>query len=125
MIYLLHPALAFVSPALSHLISKSLHFSIVSYIIPSFNTPMSHSEKMVNEKVEVASSHGHADKVEAVETVHTDGTVDLVDTHAIGGELNEMPSGYFRSVNFIGTVIAVCMGSICAYLGWVLPANTL
>lgn len=85
---------------------------------------MSVSDKMANEKVEVASSHGH-EKVEAVETVHTDGTVDLVDTHAIGGELNEMPSGYFRSVNFIGTVIAVCMGSICAYLGWVLPANTL
>jgi hypothetical protein len=83
---------------------------------------MSLSEKMATDKVEMSSSSDH---VEAVKTVHTDGTVDMVDTHAIGGELEEMPKGYFRSVNFIGTVIAVCTGSICAYLGWVLPANTL
>lgn len=80
---------------------------------------------MVNEKVEITSASDHTQHVEAVKTVHTDGTVDLVDTHAIGGELEEMPKGYYRSLNFIGTVIAVCMGSICAYLGWVLPANTL
>jgi hypothetical protein len=80
---------------------------------------MSLSKKMATEKVEMAKH------VEAVETVHTDGTVDLVDTHAIGGELKEMPPGYFRSAQFIGTVVAVCTGSICAYLGWVLPANTL
>lgn len=86
---------------------------------------MSHSDKMVTEKVEVMSATEHSERVEAVKTVHTDGTVDLVDTHAIGGELEEMPPGYFRSLNFIGTVIAVCTGSICAYLGWVLPANTL
>jgi hypothetical protein len=83
---------------------------------------MSLSEKMATEKVEMSSSSDH---VEAVKTVHADGTVDMVDTHAIGGELEEMPKGYFRSVNFIGTVTAVCTGSICAYLGWVLPANTL
>ena len=87
---------------------------------------MSRSEdKMANEKIEVLSATQHTGRVEAVKTVHTDGTVDLVDTHAIGGELDEMPKGYFRSVNFIGTVIAVCIGSMCAYLGWVLPANTL
>jgi hypothetical protein len=83
---------------------------------------MNASEKMASEKVETSSSIDH---VEAVKTVHTDGTVDLVDTHAIGGELEEMPKGYYRSLNFLGTVLAVCMGSICAYLGWVLPANTL
>ncbi|KAF2024793.1 MFS general substrate transporter [Setomelanomma holmii] len=77
---------------------------------------------MAAEKVDSASSTEH---VEAIKQVHTDGTVDMVDTHAIGGELADMPKGYFRSVNFIGTVIAVCTGSICAYLGWVLPANTL
>ena len=63
--------------------------------------------------------------VDAVEVVHTDGTVNLVDPHAIGGDYEQMPEGYFRSMHFIGTVIAVCTGSICAYLGWVLPANTL
>lgn len=81
---------------------------------------MSHEVKMAHEKVEVASANEH---VEAVE--HIDGTVDNIDGHAIGGELDEMPKGYFRSIQFIGTVIAVCTGSICAYLGWVLPANTL
>jgi hypothetical protein len=86
---------------------------------------MNISEKTATEKVQLASSAGHAEYVEAVETVHTDGTVDMVDTHAIGGELNEMPKGYFRSAQFIGTVVAVCTGSMCAYLGWVLPANTL
>lgn len=86
---------------------------------------MNPSEKMASEKVEMASSSEHTEHVEAVKTVHTDGTVDMVDTHALGGELAEMPPGYFRSIQFIGTVIAVCTGSICAYLGWVLPANTL
>ncbi|KAL5119952.1 hypothetical protein ACEQ8H_002050 [Pleosporales sp. CAS-2024a] len=86
---------------------------------------MSQSEKMASGKVEVKQSSEHHEHVEAVKTVHTDGTVDLVDTHAIGGELDEMPRGYFRSAQFIGTVTAVCTGSICAYLGWVLPANTL
>lgn len=85
---------------------------------------MSLSDKMASEKVETASSEHH-EHIDAVKTVHKDGTVDLVDTHAIGGDLNEMPKGYFRSLNFIGTVVAVCTGSICAYLGWVLPANTL
>lgn len=60
-----------------------------------------------------------------VKKVHADGHVDLVDTYAIGGALDEMPKGYYWSVQFIGTVVAVCCGSICAYLGWVLPANTL
>lgn len=84
---------------------------------------MMHNEgKMAHDQVEVASSTEH---IEAVKFVHTDGTVDNVDTHAIGGELEEMPKGYFRSIQFIGTVVAVCTGSICAYLGWVLPANTL
>ena len=42
--------------------------------------------------------------VEVVQAVHQDGTVDYVDTHAIGGDLNAMPPGYFHSIQFIGTV---------------------
>lgn len=57
--------------------------------------------------------------------VHADGTVDVVDSHAMGGDSEGMPPGYFRSPQFIGTVAAQCFASICAYLGWVLPANTL
>jgi hypothetical protein len=41
-----------------------------------------------------------------VKTVHQDGTVTLVDPLAMGGDLDEMPEGYFCSAQFIGTVIA-------------------
>jgi hypothetical protein len=71
------------------------------------------------------SSADHLEEVNVVKKIHADGTINLVDTHAIGGALEEMPKGYYWSVQFIGTVVAVCCGSICAYLGWVLPANTL
>ncbi|KAH6987232.1 trichothecene efflux pump [Ilyonectria destructans] len=57
--------------------------------------------------------------------VHADGTIDYLDAKAVGGDVDEMPKGYFLSAQFIGTVTAQCLGSICAYLGWVLPANTL
>lgn len=58
-------------------------------------------------------------------TVHEDGHVDLVDKKAIGGEFQTMPKGYYTSMSFVMTFIAMCLASICAYLGWVLPANTL
>lgn len=47
----------------------------------------------------------HRGDVDVIETIHKDGTVDYVDTQAIGGELDEMPDGYFYSIQFIGTVI--------------------
>lgn len=75
------------------------------------------------EKSETGTTH--LEEVSVVKKVHADGTVNLVDAHAIGGALEEMPEGYYWSIQFIGTVTAVCCGSICAYLGWVLPANTL
>lgn len=53
------------------------------------------------------------------------GTVDYVAKEIVGGDLEEMPKGYFMTPQFIGTVVATCAASICAYLGWVLPANTL
>lgn len=40
-----------------------------------------------------------------VKRVHADGTVDLIDAHAIGGDLDEMPAGYFITPNFIGTFL--------------------
>jgi hypothetical protein len=46
----------------------------------------------------------HMGGVDAIQTVHKDGTVDYVDTHAIGGDLSKMPDGYFYSIQFIGTV---------------------
>jgi hypothetical protein len=47
----------------------------------------------------------HIEDVHVVKKVHADGHVDLVDTHAIGGAFEEMPEGYFWSIQFIGTVI--------------------
>ncbi|KAK8092846.1 hypothetical protein PG999_014433 [Apiospora kogelbergensis] len=67
-----------------------------------------------------------AERVErVVEKRHIDGTVDLVSAKVIGGEVENLPAGYFRGPQFIGTVVATCTGSICAYLSWVMPANTL
>lgn len=51
-----------------------------------------------------ASSSSHIENVHVVKKVHADGHVDLVDTHAIGGAAEDMPAGYFWSVQFIGTV---------------------
>ena len=72
---------------------------------------------MAANKTNVTPGVATVDPVDAVETVHTDGTVNLVDTHALGGDDEQMPMGYFRSKQFIGTVIVICTGSICAYLG--------
>ena len=44
-------------------------------------------------------------EIEVVQTVHQDGTVDYVDTHAVGGDLAQMPEGYYQSIQFVGTVI--------------------
>lgn len=46
----------------------------------------------------------HVDSLDVVQATHVDGTVDLVDRRAIGGELDEMPHGYWHSGQFIGTV---------------------
>lgn len=37
--------------------------------------------------------------------IHTDGTVDYIDAGAIGGDVQCMPKGYFRSPPFVGTVL--------------------
>jgi len=57
-----------------------------------------------NEKVPGAVHKEHMGDVDVIQTLHQDGTIDYVDTHAIGGDLEKMPPGYFYSVQFIGTV---------------------
>ncbi|KAK7421279.1 hypothetical protein QQZ08_009995 [Neonectria magnoliae] len=57
--------------------------------------------------------------------VFADGTIEYVDKHALGGDFEDMPVGYYKSPQFLGTLAAQCLASIIAYLGWVLPANTL
>ncbi|KAJ4263814.1 hypothetical protein NW762_005847 [Fusarium torreyae] len=63
--------------------------------------------------------------VNAEKIVMADGTVEYVDKNALGDDLDRMPEGYYRSSQFLGTLAAQSLASICAYLGWVLPSNTL
>lgn len=41
----------------------------------------------------------------AEKVVLADGTVTYVDIHALGGEVHDMPKGYFMSLSFVGTVL--------------------
>ncbi|ORY16299.1 fungal trichothecene efflux pump [Clohesyomyces aquaticus] len=50
---------------------------------------------------------------------------DEVAEEAKGGDLSEMPKGYYRSWRFIGSVVAVVFMAQGLYLGYVLPANTI
>ncbi len=43
--------------------------------------------------------------IHVVKNVHADGTIDLVDAHAVGGEFQDMPKGYYTSISFIMTVV--------------------
>ncbi|KAF2178609.1 fungal trichothecene efflux pump [Zopfia rhizophila CBS 207.26] len=50
---------------------------------------------------------------------------DEVAKEAKGGDLGDMPPGYYRNWRFIGSVIAVCFMAQGLYLGYILPANTI
>lgn len=69
---------------------------------------MTANEKTVHSDITPEES---AYRLNAVERTHIDGTVDLVDQKAIGGDLDQFPEGYFRSSQFIGTVF-VCQGKV-------------
>ena len=43
--------------------------------------------------------------VHSAEKKHIDGTIDLVSAEAMGGEEEELPPGYFRNAQFVGTVV--------------------
>jgi hypothetical protein len=59
-----------------------------------------------NEKQNVAE---HVDQthnttgIHVVRRVHADGLVDLIDAKAVGGDLDELPKGYYTSMDFIFT----------------------
>jgi hypothetical protein len=50
---------------------------------------------------------------------------DVADTSAVGGRLTDLPPGYYRSPQFVGSIIGVILMANSLYLGFVLPANTL
>ncbi|KAK3071322.1 hypothetical protein LTR53_008827 [Teratosphaeriaceae sp. CCFEE 6253] len=74
-------------------------------------------EKMGARQEEHAVVHEHPTDIE----LHHD----RVAPEAIGGLQKDLPSNYYRSPAFIGTLVATCLAQISGYLGWVLPANTL
>lgn len=73
---------------------------------------------MTSESVEknTPPSTQHFEDVHVVKKVHADGHVDLVDAHAIGGAAENMPKGYYYSIQFLGTVtvrsITACFGNM-------------
>jgi hypothetical protein len=44
-------------------------------------------------KTNVTLGVAAVDPVDAIETVHTYGTINLVDAHALGGDYEQMPKG--------------------------------
>jgi hypothetical protein len=51
-----------------------------------------------------------------IEEVH-----DGADASAIGGQLQDLPTGYYRSPKFVGSIIGVILMANSLYLGFVLP----
>ena len=68
-------------------------------------------EKNTAVMAESIEKHENSTKIEdssginVVKKVHADGHVDLVDAHAIGGNFEDMPTGYFWTPQFLGTVV--------------------
>ncbi|KAF2025805.1 putative siderophore iron transporter [Setomelanomma holmii] len=50
---------------------------------------------------------------------------DYIAASAVGGDLADMPKGYYTNWRFIGSVAAVSFMAQRLYLGYVLPANTI
>jgi hypothetical protein len=50
------------------------------------------------------ASSGQLNDGFVAKVVHTDGTIDYIDARAVGGDVTEMPAGYYWSSSFIGTV---------------------
>lgn len=72
---------------------------------PSSHLSVLKEEKPLQRKHEVMAEHRDlsADQ-DIVEVICADGTVGYLDSRIVGGELESMPKGYFRSFSFIGTV---------------------
>lgn len=40
-----------------------------------------------------------------------------------GADLEKLPDGYYRSKNFLGSLVAVCLMALSLYLGYTLPVK--
>ncbi|KAK4941425.1 hypothetical protein LTR10_018694 [Elasticomyces elasticus] len=81
------------------------------------------NEKMQGEKIQhVADIGPDAGPIKEVDHVAIKTDTYAIDEDALGQNL---PKHYYRSIGFIGTFIALCLGNISNYLGFVLPVNSL
>ncbi|KAF1844966.1 MFS general substrate transporter [Cucurbitaria berberidis CBS 394.84] len=55
----------------------------------------------------------------------TNDDADRIAASAVGGDLADMPKGYYTNWRFIGSVAAVSFMAQGLYLGYILPANTM
>lgn len=58
-------------------------------------------------------------------TVEEVQTHDDADVSAIGGHLEDLPPGYYRSPKFVGSIFGVILMANSLYLGFVLPVRLL
>jgi hypothetical protein len=70
------------------------------------------NEKVTTNQVDTAPAAPSEHGIHVVKRVHQDGTVDLIDAHAVGGEFTEMPAGYYITPNFIFTFIVSIYGTV-------------
>lgn len=56
-------------------------------------------------EVEKDSSDVHVQDGNVTKVIHADGAVDYIDLKAIGGDYAAMHRGYFRSPQFLGTLM--------------------
>ena len=96
-----------------HSVSSDTKGAVTNHMETGNMTPSSNSNADAVEHSQPRFKAG-----EAAEVVHADGTIDYVDTHAMGGEVETMPAGYFRSPQFIGTVLV----SVLAVKGLKIPS---
>ncbi|KAF2713313.1 fungal trichothecene efflux pump [Pleomassaria siparia CBS 279.74] len=75
------------------------------------------------EKNDTATSN--SEHREIVDDTLTKDGVDHIAASAVGGNLSDMPKGYYTNWRFIGSVAAVSFMAQGLYLGYVLPANTI
>lgn len=60
----------------------------------------------------------HREEFDRSEVDHVDPDGDHVDTSAVGGDLADLPKGYYTNWRFIGSLAAVSFMAQGLYLGW-------
>lgn len=65
-----------------------------------------------------------ADSVELARNASSSITGEI-DPRAIGGDVSQLPKGYYTSFSFIGTLVACALGITCSNATFAMPINIL